>query len=69
METWHAALDLTTGEIRTCTNSKYLNHWTKRTSRWNLAHGYGRSQWVFAHGDDWQNILAIKAAAYNMKGV
>ena len=60
----HAALNLVTGEVLTSTRSNTLKRRIKHNTAWDVAHGYGYSEWVFAHGDDWQNILAEKAAAH-----
>jgi hypothetical protein len=59
----HAAFNLTTGEVLTSTRANTLKRRVKRNTAWDIAHGYGKSEWVFAHGSDWQSKFANKLDA------
>jgi hypothetical protein len=60
----HAAFNLTTGEVLTSTHANTLKRRVKRNTAWDIAHGYGKSVWVFAHGSGWQNKFAEKYKAH-----
>ena len=59
----HAAMNITTGEVLTSTHANTLKRRVKRNTAWDIAHGYGKSEWIFAHGKGWQNRLAEKLDA------
>ena len=59
----HAAMNIITGEVLTSTHGNTLKRRVKRNTAWDIAHGYGRSEWVFAHGSDWQSKFANKLDA------
>lgn len=56
----HAALNLTTGEVLTASHSNHLKRRVARNTHYDIIHGYGASKWVFAHGENWADILAAK---------
>ena len=60
----HAAMNLITGEVRTTNHSNHLKRCVKRSSAWDVRHGYGAGKWVFAHGENWREILGAKYRAY-----
>lgn len=59
----HAAFNLTTGEVLTSPHANNLKRRVKRNTAWDIAHGYGKGEWVFAHGSDWQKQFADKLDA------
>jgi hypothetical protein len=59
----HAAFNLTTGEVLTSNHANTLKRRVKRNTAWDIAHGYGKGEWVFAHGSDWQSKFAKKFEA------
>ena len=60
----HAAMNLITGEVRTTNHSNYLKRCVKRSSAWDAYHGFRAGKWVFAHGENWREILGAKYRAY-----
>jgi hypothetical protein len=56
----HAALNLTTGEVLTANRSTHLKRRVARIAHYDITHGYGASKWIFAHGENWADILAAK---------
>lgn len=56
----HAACNIITGEVITCSRGRALKRRIAKIERWNKANGYGRGEWVFAHGAQWGNILGAK---------
>lgn len=62
----HAAMNITTGEVLTSPHANTLKRRVKRNTAWDIAHGYGKSEWVFAHGSDWQTKFANKLKARGM---
>ena len=56
-----AAVGVAAGiESDTSTRANTLKRRVKRNTAWDIAHGYGKSEWVFAHGSDWQSKFAKK---------
>lgn len=62
----HAAMNITTGEVLTSPHGNTLKRRVAKNERWNRAHGYGKGEWVFAHGSDWQTKFANKLKARGM---
>ena len=60
----HAAMNLITGEVLTTNHANTLKRHVKRNTAWDIAHGYGKGKWVFAHGSDWQTKFAKKFEAH-----
>ena len=61
----HAAMNLITGEIRTTNSGNHLKRCIKRSTAWDKAHGFDLpSKWVFAHGENWQELLGAKYSEY-----
>ena len=60
----HAAMNLITGEVLTSTHANTLKRRVKRNTAWDIANGYGKGKWVFAHGKNWQEIFANKYREY-----
>ena len=56
----HIAYNLLTGEVLMSTRSNHLKRWVARTSAWDIANGYGKGKWVFAHGQDAESRIAAK---------
>ena len=56
----HAAFNITTCEVITCSTGNGLKRRVAAVERWNNIHGYGRGEWVFAHGNKWGDILGAK---------
>ena len=56
----HAAANRITGEVLTSNHGNHLKRRVAQVERWNLRHGYGAGEWVFAHGKDWQAQLGKK---------
>ena len=59
----HAAMNITTGEVLTSPHANTLKRRVKRNTAWDIAHGFGKSEWVFAHGSYWPSIFAEKLDA------
>jgi hypothetical protein len=57
-------MNIITGEVLTSTHANTLKRRVKRNTAWDIAHGYGKGKWIFAHGTGWQNRLAEKLDAY-----
>ena len=60
----HAACNITTGEVITCSRGRALKRRVAQIERWNKAHGYGHGEWVFAHGAKWGDKLGAKYNAH-----
>lgn len=60
----HAAFNLTTGEVLTSNHANTLKRRVKRNTAWDIAHGLGKGEWVFAHGENWQAIFGAKYSEY-----
>lgn len=60
----HAAMNLDTYEVITTNHVNHLRRLVEKRASWDVAHGYGRGRWVFAHGVDWGSKLAAKLASY-----
>ena len=56
----HAAFNLTTGEVLTTNHANTLKRSVKRNTAWNVAHGYGKGKWVFAHTKNWAKVFERK---------
>lgn len=56
----HVAYNPTTGEVLECNSGNQLKRWVARTNRWDLANGYGRNRWIYAHGKDAYQALATR---------
>ena len=63
MNAKHIATNLVTGEVMMTNRANHLKRWVARTERWNIAHGYGKGEWVFAHGTNAYDRLHNKATA------
>ena len=59
----HAAMNIITGEVLTSNHANTLKRRVKRNTAWDIAHGYSKGEWIFAHGTGWQNRLAEKLDA------
>ena len=60
----HAAFNLITGEVRTTNHGNHLKRCVKRSNAWDKAHGFKPGKWVFAHGENWREVLGAKYRAY-----
>lgn len=61
----HAAMNLITGEIHTTKSGNHLKRCIRRSQAWDRANGFNLpSKWVFAHGENWQEILGHKYRKY-----
>lgn len=56
----HIAYNLITGEVLMTTRGNHLKRWVARNQAWDIAHGYDKGKWVFAHGADCQERIAKK---------
>ena len=60
----HSALNLITGEVRTTNHGNYLKRCVARSNAWDRAHGFKSGKWVFAHGENWREVLGAKYRVY-----
>lgn len=56
----HIAYNLITGEVIMTTRGNHLKRLVARDERWNIANGYGKGKWGFAHGSDCEQKMAKK---------
>ena len=57
----HIAFNLRTGEVLMTSRSNHLKRGVARINAWDIANGYGKGKWVFAHGQNAQDRIIAKA--------
>lgn len=56
----HIAYNIITGEVLMTARGNRLKRWIARNQAWDIAHGYGKGKWRFAHGSDCEQKMAKK---------
>lgn len=58
----HIAYNIVTGEVITTTRGNHLKRLVARNQAWDIAHGYGKGKWMFAHGSDCEEKMSRRLA-------
>lgn len=56
----HVAYNLVTHEVLFSNHSNALKRRVAQIEHWNIANGYGKGKWIFAHGKQCEYKIAAK---------